>query len=111
LGITGQDLIADLMATDLELDEARRDFVSEGIKRAEAERDYRRVLSVQYAVFRDAGHAGGASEIHAAGTDSVSNAKYLRDVAEVMHKAAGERIQHLKRKRDGLMVFYAREAT
>jgi hypothetical protein len=105
----GQDLVADLLQSEHEHEQALRDFVQCGREAAHAEREYRVALAKEIASLRSDGVAWSSCTDMAKGDLVVAEQRCLRDIAEVMYKAAGERIQHIKRKRDILRAFWERE--
>lgn len=92
----GADLIQTMKIKIQELSEAEEDARSAGVALAMAERDYKIVLNQWTLRLKNQGYAMTMIEKAIYGVKEVANARYDRDVAEVIYKAAEERINCTK---------------
>ena len=90
------DLITDLQAKTKQLEASIRQLRKNGTEYAEAERDYKVLLRTECLKLRDEGMAIGMIDKTAYGIPSVAEARFKRDVAEVVYKANQEAINSIK---------------
>jgi hypothetical protein len=107
--MTGQDLIAEMLDIAQRMDEAIADMRSEGLKAAEAERDYRKAKAKVMARLKAGGWAATATEAMANGDEVVAGHRYDRDYWDTMQSASKEALQVLKRRYDAARGIYERE--
>lgn len=92
------DLYIDLQAKTEELDKAVKDLREFGKELAEKERDYKVTLAKACLILKAQNLAVGLIDKVCYGEDDVAEARFERDVAEVMYKACQEEINSLKLK-------------
>lgn len=86
------DLITELRQLSRELDESIKLLRSNGIKAAQAEKDYKMLLRQECLKLRDEGMAIGLIDKTCYGIPSVAEARFSRDVAQATYKANQEHI-------------------
>lgn len=86
------DLITELHQLSRELDESIKLLRSNGIKAAQAEKDYKMLLRQECLKLRDEGMAIGLIDKTCYGIPSVAEARFNRDVAQATYKANQEHI-------------------
>lgn len=86
------DLITELRQLSRELDESIKLLRSNGIKAAQAEKDYKMLLRQECLKLRDEGMAIGLIDKTCYGIPSVAEARFNRDVAQATYKANQEHI-------------------
>ena len=79
-----------------ELDTSVRMVRTSGTRYAEAERDYKIILRTEALKLRDSGMAIGMIDKTCYGIPAVAEARFKRDVAEVVYKANLESINAIK---------------
>ena len=90
------DLINDVQQKIKELETSVRALRKTGTAFAEAERDYKILLRTECLKLRDEGVAIGLIDKTCYGIPSVAEARFKRDVAEVVYKANQESINSIK---------------
>ena len=90
------DLYSELAAKTKQLEVSIRQLRKSGTDYATAERDYKILLRQECLKLRDAGTAVGMIDKVCYGIPSVAEARFKRDVAEVIYKANLESINSLK---------------
>lgn len=90
------DLYLELQAKTKQLDVSIRALRKSGTDYAEAERDYKILLRTECLKLRDEGMAVGMIDKTCYGIPSVADARFKRDVAEVVYKANLEAINSIK---------------
>lgn len=86
------DLITELRQLSRELDESIKLLRSNGIKAAQAEKNYKMLLRQECLKLRDEGMAIGLIDKICYGIPSVAEARFNRDVAQATYKANQEHI-------------------
>ncbi len=86
------DLITELRQLSRELDESIKLLRSNGIKAAQAEKNYKMLLRQECLKLRDEGMAIGLIDKTCYGIPSVAEARFNRDVAQATYKANQEHI-------------------
>lgn len=86
------DLITELRQLSRELDESIKLLRSNGIKAAQAEKNYKVLLRQECLKLRDEGMAIGLIDKTCYGIPSVAEARFNRDVAQATYKANQEHI-------------------
>lgn len=79
--------------------EARRDYERRSEEAAEAERDFRKELAIQFTCCRSDDKGVGESEILANGHEQVAGYRHKRDICQSLAKAALLRIEELEADR------------
>lgn len=90
------DLYNELMNKTKKLDISIKQLKQNGIKYAEAEKNYKILLRQECLKLRDEGMAVGMIDKTCYGMPSVADARFKRDVAEALYKASLENIQCIK---------------
>ena len=94
--MTDYDLITELQSKIQQLDKSVKMLRTSGTEYAVFEKDYKVLLREECLKLRDDGTAIGMIDKVAYGIPSVANARFKRDVAEVVYKANLEAINSLK---------------
>lgn len=90
------DLYQELQEKTRQLDIAVRELRKSGTRYAEAERDYKVLLRTECLKLRDSGMPIGLIDKTCYGIRTVAEARFNRDVAEVVYKANLESINSIK---------------
>ena len=90
------DLYQELQAKTKQLDVSIKNLRKSGTEYAEAERSYKILLRTECLKLRDEGMAIGMIDKTCYGIPSVAEARFQRDVAEVVYKANLEAINSIK---------------
>ena len=90
------DLYDELQAKTRQLDASIKQLRKNGTEYAEAERDYKVLLRSESLKLRDEGMAIGMIQLTCYGIPSVAEARFRRDVAQVVYEANQEAIQAIK---------------
>lgn len=90
------DLYEELQAKTRQLDTSIRQLRKNGTEYAEAERDYKVLLRTECLRLRDEGMAIGMIQLTCYGIPSVAEARFQRDIAEVVYEANKEAIASIK---------------
>ena len=90
------DLFEELQAKTRQLDASIKQLRKNGTEYAEAERDYKVLLRSESLKLRDEGMAIGMIQLTCYGIPSVAEARFRRDVAQVVYEANQEAIQAIK---------------
>ena len=90
------DLYSELQQKTKQLDISIRNLRKSGTEYAEAERAYKILLRTECLKLRDEGMAVGMIDKTCYGIPSVAEARFKRDVAEVVYKANLEAINSIK---------------
>lgn len=90
------DLYNELQKKTKQLDASIKLLRSNGTEYAEAERKYKVLLREECLKLRDAGMAIGMIDKTCYGIPSVADARFKRDIAEVVYKANQEAINSIK---------------
>ena len=90
------DLYSELQKKTAQLDYSIRELRKNGTAYAESEKAYKVLLRTEVLELRDEGTAVGVIEKIAYGIPSVAEARFKRDVCEVVYKANLEAIQSIK---------------
>jgi hypothetical protein len=98
--MTGQDLIADMLALAQAMEETIDDLRQEGIKAAEYDREYRMSKAVKMPQLKAQGWAATVTEALANGDEEVALARFERDKQEALRDASKETLNMLKRRYD-----------
>lgn len=91
-----EDLYAELQSKTRQLDIAIKQLRSTGTEYAQAERAYKVLLREECLKLRDSGMAIGMIDKTCYGIPSVAEARFKRDIAEVVYKANQEAINSIK---------------
>ena len=92
----GYDLLEDLQSKDKQLEASLKRLRRSGTEYAEAERDYKVLLRTECLKLRDQGMAIGMIDKVCYGIPAVAEARFKRDIAEVVYKANLEAINTIK---------------
>ena len=90
------DLYEELQAKTRQLDASIKQLRKNGTEYAEAERDYKVLLRSESLKLRDEGMAIGMIQLTCYGIPCVAEARFRRDVAQVVYEANQEAIQAIK---------------
>lgn len=108
--MSGQDLIEDMHRLFQRMDESLADFKAEGIRAASAEKAYRMEMAKEIARLRlEDKTPVSIVEALAKGSESVAESKRRRDESDVMHNAAKEALNVIKRQYDLLKAIWDKE--
>lgn len=91
-----EDLYNELQSKTRQLEISIKELRNSGRRYAEAERDYKVLLRKECLKLRDEGMAIGMIDKTCYGIQAVADARFNRDVAEVVYKANLEAINSLK---------------
>lgn len=91
-----EDLYNELQSKTRQLDVAIKQLRNTGTEYAQAERAYKVLLREECLKLRDAGMAVGMIDKTCYGIPSVAEARFKRDIAEVVYKANQEAINSIK---------------
>lgn len=91
-----EDLYVELQGKTRQLDIAIKQLRSTGTEYAQAERAYKVLLREECLKLRDSGMAIGMIDKTCYGIPSVAEARFKRDIAEVVYKANQEAINSIK---------------
>jgi len=91
-----EDLYVELQSKTRQLDIAIKQLRSTGTEYAQAERAYKVLLREECLKLRDSGMAIGMIDKTCYGIPSVAEARFKRDIAEVVYKANQEAINSIK---------------
>ena len=90
------DLYEELQAKTRQLDASIKQLRKNGTEYAQKERDYKVLLRGECLKLRDEGMAIGMIDKTCYGIPAVANARFERDIAEVVYEANKEAIQAIK---------------
>ena len=90
------DLYNELQSKTRQLDVAIKQLRTTGTEYAQAERSYKVLLREECLKLRDSGMAVGMIDKTCYGIPSVAEARFKRDIAEVVYKANQEAINSIK---------------
>ena len=90
------DLYDELQAKTRQLDASIKQLRKNGTEYAQKERDYKVLLRGECLKLRDEGMAIGMIDKTCYGIPAVANARFERDIAEVVYEANKEAIQAIK---------------
>lgn len=91
-----EDLYVELQSKTRQLDIAIKQLRNTGTEYAQAERSYKVLLREECLKLRDSGMAIGMIDKTCYGIPSVAEARFKRDIAEVVYKANQEAINSIK---------------
>lgn len=91
-----EDLYNELQGKTRQLDVAIKQLRNTGTEYAQAERKYKVLLREECLKLRDSGMAVGMIDKTCYGIPSVAEARFKRDIAEVVYKANQEAINSIK---------------
>lgn len=91
-----EDLYVELQSKTRQLDIAIKQLRNTGTEYAQAERAYKVLLREECLKLRDSGMAIGMIDKTCYGIPSVAEARFKRDIAEVVYKANQEAINSIK---------------
>lgn len=96
LDVSEYDLYQELQHKTVDLNKAVKDLRESGTRRAQAERDYKVILAQKCLDMRDHGFAVGMIDKVCYGIDEVAEARFNRDVTDVLYTANLESINSIK---------------
>lgn len=91
-----QDLINEIQIKQKQLEASVKQLRVTGAEYAEAEKNYKILLRQEILKLRDQKVATGVIELTCYGIPSVAEARFKRDIAEMVYKANQEAIQMIK---------------